>query len=209
MCAELQGRRLSLCLYLSPHAHTQIYKWHLKWGSFLHLEEAQLIMVIVWEAPLTMSRGMIMKHIIGPVVTLCLCAFAFRSVWGRKCEFVWHDPKSCSHICTIDGFQMIIFRLFKDRKWAGSPTNKLHFKFENFQTKAVQVWTHAEYITDFFFNNLLTEYHTPSEGDILPTCMPQSAALDSLDKMTNDSVSERKKKDAANWQPAWARSQNS
>lgn len=35
------------------HTRTQVNKWHLKWGSFLYLEAAQFISVIVCAVPLT------------------------------------------------------------------------------------------------------------------------------------------------------------
>lgn len=59
--SESQWRQmpvLSTCnkihnLHTHTHSHTQIYKRYLKWGSFLYLEAALLISVIVCAAPLT------------------------------------------------------------------------------------------------------------------------------------------------------------
>lgn len=109
---ELQGHSLSLFSDTHTHTRRQIYKWHLKWGSFLYLEDTQLIRVIVCLWP------QIMKCIIGTALLLrteerehvcvCICVsrvsiFAWKQDWDViKHNFVCCDAL-CSQICTIDG----------------------------------------------------------------------------------------------------------
>lgn len=118
--------------------------WHLKWGS----EEAQLIRVTVGEAPLTTDHE---AHHWPCTHTVFVCGCLYVCLRKKMCA-----AKSCSHVCTIDGFQMIISRLFKDRKWAGSPIYKLYFKSENFQTKSCPSLNTCRICYGFFSFLLIT-----------------------------------------------------
>ncbi len=108
------------------HTHTHslthsLTSGHPKWWSFLYLEEAQLIRVIVWEAPLTTDHEVHNWPWIcseeGEYMCVCVCVcvclfvclsayFARKQDWDvSECNFSFscHGVKLCINICTDDG----------------------------------------------------------------------------------------------------------